>query len=107
MILYPELSQNNHTTIDGIKGSFIKLEAELVQIMNATKACCDCNSEAISEAFFSRLPSIYYLLNTDIRAIHLGDPAAHTAFEVIRAYPGFYGLCFFVVSEKFCAQHNI
>ena len=54
---------------------------------------------AISKAFFSRLPSIYYLLNTDIQAIHLGDPAAHTPFEVIRAYPGFYGLCFYRIAH--------
>ena len=99
MILYPELSQNNNSTIGAIKSSFEKLEAELVQIMNATKACSDCNNEAVSKAFFSQLPSIYYLLNTDIQAIHLGDPAAHTAFEVIRAYPGFYGLCFYRIAH--------
>ena len=97
--LYPELSQHNHLDKDAIKDSFAKLEAELVQIMNATKACSDCNNEALSKTFFTNLPSIYYLLNTDIQAIHLGDPAAHSVFEVVRAYPGFYGLCFYRIAH--------
>ena len=97
--LYPELSQFNHVDKDAINNSFVKLEAELVQIMNATKACSDCNNEAISQTFFANLPSIYYLLNTDIQAIHLGDPAAHSAFEVVRAYPGFYALCFYRIAH--------
>ena len=97
--LYPELSQHNHLDKDAINNLFVKLEAELVQIMNATKACSDCNNKALSKTFFTSLPSIYYLLNTDIQAIHLGDPAAHTVFEVVRAYPGFYGLCFYRIAH--------
>lgn len=45
------------------------------------------------------MPEIYHLLNTDIDAILSGDPAAHTAFEVIRAYPGFYALSFFRIAH--------
>ena len=97
--LYPELSQHSHVGKNAINNSFVKLEAELVQIMNATKACSDCNNEAISKTFFTNLPSIYFLLNTDIQAIHLGDPAAHNVFEVVRAYPGFYGLCFYRIAR--------
>jgi serine O-acetyltransferase len=100
MVLYPELSQNSASSVEAIKDSFDKLEAELVQIMNATKACYNCNNEAVSRKFFSNIPSIYHLLNTDIKAIHLGDPAAHTIFEVIRAYPGFYGLCFYRIAHS-------
>ena len=98
-ILYPEKSQYSYQSKEAIKDSFAKLEAELVQIMNATKACSDCNNEALSKTFFTNLPSIYYLLNTDVQAIHLGDPAAHTVFEVVRAYPGFYGLCFYRIAH--------
>ena len=99
-ILYPELSQYTYPDEDSIKSSFVKLEAQLVQIMNATKACSNCNNEAISKTFFTDLPSIYFLLNTDIQAIHSGDPAAHTLFEVVRAYPGFYALCFYRIANK-------
>jgi serine O-acetyltransferase len=45
------------------------------------------------------LPEIYRILNTDIEAIHQGDPAAKNEFEVIRAYPGFYALCFYRIAH--------
>ena len=104
-ILYPEKSQYTYQSKEAIKNSFAKLEAELVQIMNATKACSDCNNEAISKIFFTKLPSIYNVLNTDIEAIHMGDPAAHTVFEVVRAYPGFYALCFYRLAHELHQLH--
>jgi serine O-acetyltransferase len=39
------------------------------------------------------------VLNTDIDAIVLGDPAAHTRFEVIRAYPGFFAISFYRIAH--------
>ena len=98
-VLFPEIAKKNYPTVHAIDTELIKLEKELVQIMNATKACYDCNNEAVSKIFFDTISSIYYLLNTDIQAIHSGDPAAHNKFEVIRAYPGFYGLCFYRIAH--------
>lgn len=98
-LLYPQLSLHTHNTVVAIRNAFLQLEDELVQIMNATKACSDCNNEAISRNFFNNLPALYNLLNTDIHAIYSGDPAAHNEFEVIRAYPGFYALCFYRIAH--------
>jgi serine O-acetyltransferase len=39
------------------------------------------------------------LLNGDIQAIVDGDPAAHSRFEVVRAYPGFYAICFYRIAN--------
>ena len=39
------------------------------------------------------------MLNTDIEAIVLGDPAAHDRFEVIRAYPGFFAISFYRIAH--------
>ena len=98
-IIYPELSQCSYATINAIEAELKELEIALVKIMNATKACYSCNNEEISEKFFNDLPELYRKLNTDIEAIHTGDPAAHTEFEVIRAYPGFYALCFYRIAH--------
>lgn len=98
-VLYPQLSSYTHTTVGSIHTIILELQKELVQIMNATKACSDCNNEEISKNFFNHLPALYNLLNNDIQAIHLGDPAAHNEFEVIRAYPGFYALCFYRIAH--------
>lgn len=98
-VLYPELSECTYSSLEAINEEFEKLKVELVHIMDVTKACSECNHEAISIDFFSVLPEIYRVLNTDIEAIHRGDPAARTHFEVIRAYPGFLALSFYRISH--------
>ncbi len=41
-----------------------------------------------AETFISRLPSLRRVLDTDIDATYLGDPAATSTHEVITCYPG-------------------
>lgn len=94
-LLYPEHSKHEYASIDQLKAEFDKLEKELFLVLNATHACQDCDTETVATNFFEQLPELYRLLNTDIQAIFHGDPAARTEFEVIRAYPGFYAICFY------------
>ena len=98
-VLFPELSECTYPNVESINSELKKLEQELVHIMDITKACAECDDEAVGAGFFSRLPEVYRLLNTDIEALHRGDPAARSHFEVIRAYPGFYALSFFRISH--------
>lgn len=98
-LLYPELSNCNFPTSESISSQLLHLQKELVLMLDATKACTNCDHEKVSKSFFEQLPELYRILNTDIEAIHSGDPAAHTEFEVIRAYPGFYALCFFRIAH--------
>ncbi len=98
-LLYPELSDTRFNTLEQIEASYQKLQKELVIMMNATKACCDCNNEKIAEHFFNGIPELYRVLNTDVEAILMGDPAAKNEFEVIRAYPGFLALSFYRIAH--------
>jgi serine O-acetyltransferase len=98
-LLYPELSDWQIETEHKIELGFQKLQKELMLMLNATKACSNCNNEEIAAAFFYQLPELYRLLNTDVEAILSGDPAAKSEFEVIRAYPGFYALCFYRIAH--------
>lgn len=98
-VLYPELSRCNYSSPDAINTEFLKLEEELIRMLDATKSCIDCNHEELSAQFFQQLPEIYRILNTDIDAIHGGDPAARTEFEIVRAYPGFYALSFYRIAH--------
>jgi len=98
-LLYPELSQCRYSTPAEIDAASDVLKNELTGMMNATKACCDCNSDEVSRAFFDGVPELYRVLNTDVDAILNGDPAAKSEFEVIRAYPGFYALCFYRIAH--------
>lgn len=98
-LLYPELSACNYNAVEDIDKEFKRLETALTLMLNATKACCDCNNELISTQFFEGVPELYRVLNTDVEAILNGDPAAKSEFEVIRAYPGFYALCFYRIAH--------
>lgn len=99
-LLFPELSVPNYNSADEIHNAFKKLEIELALMLNATKACSDCNNELVSRRFFDAAPELYRVLNTDVAAILNGDPAAKSEFEVIRAYPGFYALCFYRIAHQ-------
>ena len=99
-LLYPEQSRQVFTDFGEVKEEFKKLENQLCVIMDATKACQDCNNEQIASAFFDQVPHLYQLLNTDIQAIFNGDPAAQSEFEVIRTYPGFFAISFYRLAHS-------
>ncbi|MBC8051689.1 MAG: serine acetyltransferase [Sphingobacteriaceae bacterium] len=94
-LLYPEQSKQVFTSLNQIEAELIQLRTELCNIMNATKACQNCDNAEKASVFFDDLPKLYTLLNTDIKAILDGDPAAKSEFEIIRAYPGFYAISFY------------
>jgi len=98
-VLYPQLSTCTLDSEQAISDAFKSLEAELVKILNATTACHDCNNQEVARSFFDSVPGIYHLLNTDVEAIVTGDPAAHSEFEVIRAYPGFHALGYYRIAH--------
>ncbi|MEO7121401.1 MAG: serine O-acetyltransferase [Ginsengibacter sp.] len=99
-LLYPELSMSSYSSVSEIENEYKRLENDLVDILNATRACKDCNNEEIAKQFFKKIPEIYRILNTDIYSLLTGDPAARVEFEVIRAYPGFFALCFYRMAHE-------
>ncbi|MEO6455287.1 MAG: serine O-acetyltransferase EpsC [Ginsengibacter sp.] len=98
-ILYPELSLCSYNSVKQIEDESDKLREDLISILKATKACKDFNHAYVAENFFSNIPELYRILNTDVQALLNGDPAARSEFEIIRAYPGFYALCFYRIAH--------
>lgn len=99
-LLYPQLSTCVFASEEALKKALDRLQTGLEDILNATTACYECNNAEVARAFFDEVPEIYRLLNTDAKAIVTGDPAAHSEFEVVRAYPGFYALCFYRIAHE-------
>ena len=99
-LLYPELSMSSYSSTGEIEEEYKKLETDLIKILNATRACRNCNNEEIARTFFEKVPDLYRVLNTDIYSLLTGDPAARIEFEVIRAYPGFFALCFYRMAHE-------
>lgn len=99
-LLYPAKSKSFFSDIRQIEQEFIKLETELNRILEATRACSDCDNRLKAGKFFNNLPELYRVLNTDVYAIFNGDPAATSEFEVIRAYPGFYAISLYRLAHS-------
>lgn len=98
-LLYPERAQLPFTTIEGLKEAFAVLKKEFFSIMEATGACQNCDNFQLTEVFFDYVPELYRILNTDVKAIFNGDPAAKSEFEVVRTYPGFYAISFYRIAH--------
>jgi serine O-acetyltransferase len=103
-VLYPQLSTCVYTSEDAIRDVLNNLQTGLTDILNATTACYESDNQQVARTFFEQVPEIYRLLNTDAQAIVEGDPAARSEFEVVRAYPGFYALCFYRIAH---ALHDL
>ncbi|TZF83890.1 serine acetyltransferase [Pedobacter sp. BS3] len=99
-LLYPEQAGKPFKTEQDVAHTFVQLQSELVHILNATKACTDCDNEARAKLFFETLPELHRILNTDVSAIMEGDPAARSEFEIIRTYPGFFAICFYRLAHE-------
>lgn len=99
-LLYPELSSFSYNSFLEMEQESTNLEKDLINNLNATKACKNFNHEMVAQIFFNNLPELYRVLNTDIEALLNGDPAARSEFEIIRAYPGFYALCFYRIAHS-------
>jgi serine O-acetyltransferase len=99
-LLFPEQSKKVFISIGQLQDEFTKLQQQLLHIMDATKACHDCDNSNRAKGFFEQLPELYRVLNTDIQAIFNGDPAARSEFEVIRTYPGFFAISFYRLAHS-------
>jgi serine O-acetyltransferase len=94
-LLFPEQSNHSFDSPKKIEQEFLKLKDDLTHLLQATRACEDCDHHLLTEEFFEGLPELYRILNTDVAALLDGDPAARSEFEVIRTYPGFFAICFY------------
>lgn len=98
-LLYPERLTTPDYSINEIKRLFLRQQKELVRLLNATRACESCDNEQIANDFFEEIPELYRKMNTDIRAILSGDPAAKSEFEIIRSYPGFLAIALYRIAH--------
>lgn len=92
VVLFPEVSESRLGSTFEIQMILNQLKEQLESMLQKTKNCKKGDCKKNASAFFNALPAIYDDLILDIKAFVDGDPAAHSSFEVVRAYPGFYAL---------------
>ncbi|WP_256005358.1 MULTISPECIES: serine O-acetyltransferase EpsC [Pedobacter] len=98
-LLYPERVTSPDYSVNEIRRAFARQETALLAMLNATKACDECDNEKIVRAFFEEVPELYRKMNNDITAILNGDPAAKSRFEIIRSYPGFFAIAIYRIAH--------
>lgn len=103
-LMFPERADCPAASPEDLAAEFADMETMLLRILHATHACDTCDNDAKAGEFFRDLPRLYKVLDSDIEAILAGDPAAHSRFEVIRAYPGFFAICFYRIAH---ALHSL
>lgn len=91
-VIFPEFSENRYSDTSAINQRLTELKQELRDILNQHVECVQSTDKIIEDMVFDELPTLHRLLNQDVEAMYLGDPAAKTKAEVIRTYPGFYAL---------------
>jgi serine O-acetyltransferase len=94
-VMFPEQSRKTFRSAREMEMEMSVLRERLGLMLVKTASCRTLDCRAVATAFFQQLPEVYRLLQTDIQAILSGDPAARNEFEVVRAYPGFFALCFY------------
>ena len=94
-VLFPEQSRKTFRSAREMEMEMGVLQERLGLMLVKTASCRTLDCRSVAAAFFQQLPEVYRLLQTDIQAILSGDPAARSEFEVVRAYPGFFALCFY------------
>ena len=98
-LLFPEHAKKAFYSVNDVKHEILQLEKDLERILNSTTACQNCDNQEKAREFFEGLSNLYANLNTDVTAALLGDPAAKSEFEIIRAYPGFYAISFYRIAH--------
>lgn len=98
-ILFPQRLPYCKCSLEEVRSRLQSLEVQLFEILQATHACADCDNRDIARKFFLCLPELEELMRTDIQAILQGDPAAKSAFEIIRTYPGFFAISLYRIAH--------
>lgn len=104
-LLFPELADRDYNNIREFEKDFQSNQLELFNILTTIEKDLPASAETIELAFYERLPEVYALLQKDADAILKGDPAAVSRTEVIRTYPGFFGIAVYRLAHEFYKLH--
>jgi serine O-acetyltransferase len=77
----------------------IKLE-QLFASDLSTQATHSATAKSLVRKFASRLPAIRKLLDSDISAAYIGDPAARSVDEVLVCYPGIHAITHYRLAHE-------
>lgn len=100
-ILFPSffpISSDDTAPIEELLAElFVLIRDELAALLLGDRP----SSENIAKDIISSLPKVKEMLINDALAIYKGDPAAHSIYEIILCYPGFFAIMSYRLARLF------
>ncbi len=84
---------------------FRECELHFRKLLHDIRILLPGNPHDIIDTFFDALPGIYKKLRMDAEAINTFDPAAASVQEVVHAYPGFFAIAVYRISNQLLQQN--
>ncbi|HEB61862.1 MAG TPA: serine acetyltransferase, partial [Bacteroidetes bacterium] len=100
-ILFPELSDKRFESLREFEQYYYDVRLELHKILVTIKDELPTHPDEIEHLFMERLQYVKEMLLKDAQALFEGDPAAESTTEVIRTYPGFFGVAVYRMAHEF------
>ena len=98
-LLVPERSTRRYGSVDELRAHLQDLRARLAALLAAADPGARAAAERTADAFVTVLPELHSHIKEDVIAIDRGDPAATSASEVARTYPGVFAVAAYRVAH--------
>jgi serine O-acetyltransferase len=102
--LFPDFSSESFTDLASFEAHLQLLQKKLKELLLNTPSHNRAKAEEITSHLFDSLPKIHGQLEQDVIAMYAGDPAAKSASEVVKTYPGFYAIAAYRIANTL---HNL
>jgi len=103
-LLFPEKTNKHVESIEELQKKLMVCEQQWTSVLATMQNHLASDAAELAAGLMNGLPEIYKTLLTDIDAIHAGDPAAKSKFEVIRTYPGIFAISYYRLANY---MHNL
>jgi len=102
--LFPDFSSESFTDLASFEAHLQMLQKKLNELLLNTPKRNGASAQVVATQLFDLLPKIHDQLEQDVMAMYDGDPAAKSATEVIKTYPGFYAIAAYRIAN---ALHDL
>ncbi len=94
-LLFPQRGCRGSKELKDLEASLTTIKQKFIHYFEAVSALqtkTNADPSGTADKFFTALPEIAQVLDTDVAAAFAGDPAAYSKEEIIITYPGFYAI---------------
>ncbi|MBC3540061.1 serine O-acetyltransferase [Rufibacter sediminis] len=98
-MLFPPLAEQPFKSAAALEQEATFLEQELESLLEGVQHISTFSAAETVDRFMSQLPHLHERLISDAQFILQEDPAARHIEEVMRSYPGFYGIAVYRIAH--------